>query len=85
MPPKKKQKKWGELQRKALRKLIDTLVVDPTKVAPEEIDPYYELDPCFADVVDVEGFRRNFRKFCSLFMQSAALQGCRRGESCDLL
>jgi hypothetical protein len=82
MGPRKKMKKWGEPQRVALRQLIDTLLVNPTKVAPEDIDPYFKLHPCFADVVDEEGFRRNFRKFCGLFLQSSALQGCRRGESC---
>lgn len=86
MPPaaKKKRKSWGNPQRKALRQLIDALLVDPTKVAPEDIDPYYKLDPAFAEVVDEEGFRRNFRKFCGIYLQGIALKGVRRGESCHL-
>jgi hypothetical protein len=53
MPPaKKKMKKWGEPQRVALRQLIDILLVDPTNVEPEDIDPYFKLHLCFADVVD---------------------------------
>jgi hypothetical protein len=81
---KKKQKSWGEPQRKALRQLIDSLLVDPTIVTPEDIDPYYKLDPVFAEVLDEEGFRRNFRKFCGIYLQGIALQGVHRGESCHL-
>jgi len=81
---KKKRKMWGQPQRKALRELIDALLVDPTKVSPEDIDPYYKLSPVFSEVVDEEGFRRNFRKFCGIYLQGIALQGVRRGESCHL-
>jgi hypothetical protein len=78
-PEKTTPKKWGDAQRRKMRELIESGLINPTHTEIDKIDPYFSLDPIFA-VCSVERFRVNFRTYCTSFLQSQALKGVRRGE-----
>jgi hypothetical protein len=78
-PEKKKPKKWGDAQRRKMRELIESGLINPTHTEIDKIDSYFSLDPIFA-VCSVERFCVNFRTYCASFLQSQALKGVRCGE-----
>ena len=81
MPPKRKEKpqtkKWGAVDRAALRTLINEGIVEIDDLSVNYIDGVW--DEYFRHR-DPRNFRRNFRDFVAAYLLELEVEGARRRE-----